>query len=346
MKTINKFLLEKLIINKNTKEKTWQSKLIYKVETIFSYNKAYTNKFSQIINDFLNTDKYKKCEGEYCIIASDFYKDHFFNYYDGKDCVANFLNDIEYTELSEIFDDNQFEYSYSNTKKYKNDKYDIDLYIESGIIAINGSKNGYSDEDSYVSIILVPKIDAHIPKEVSEKLVITKNTKEKKYNTPYPSELVKVPVCDFENQIAYKNDVWKELELPITTYVIFKDKYRGDRPHFQFTYDFVMGLCAYEDDYEDFDPTKDILYASDDLKEILEWYFNYLGINEYPTINNYHDWFDKYEYNFMGKKSIDNCYIMAEIYCGKDKYYNHPDFKNLNYEIDLEKILKTFFDIE
>jgi len=184
-----------------------------------------------------------------------------------------------------------------------------------------------------------------INKFLLEKLVFNKHTKAKNnYPNDYPSESVKIPVCSYDDQIAYKNQVWRELELPITTYVIFKDKYRGDRPHFQFTYDFVMGLCAFEDDYEDFDPTKDILYASDDLKEILEWYFNYLGIKELPTINNYDDWFDTYEINF--RKSNDSAYVMAEIYCGKDNFYNHPDFKNLNYKTDLENILKSFFDIE
>ena len=184
-----------------------------------------------------------------------------------------------------------------------------------------------------------------INKFLLEKLIITKNTKEKKYHTPYPSELVEIPVCDFENSIAYKNQVWKELVLPKTTYIIFKDKYRGDKPHFQFTYDFIMGLCAFEYDYEDFDPTKDILYASNDLKEILEWYFNYLGIKELPTKNTIENWDRTYESNFM-RKSNDNSYIMAEIYCGKDKYYDNPDFKNFNYKSDLEKILKTYFDIE
>ena len=47
----------------------------------------------------------------------------------------------------------------------------------------------------------------------------------------------------------------------------------------------------------------------------------------------------------MGK-SNDTCYIMGEIYCGKDKYYDHPEFKNLNYKTDLEKILERFFDIQ
>ena len=332
MKTINKYLLEKLIISKDSTLKSWQSKLIDNVEKIFSYNKAYTNKFSQIIDDFLNTDKYKKCQGKYYIIASNFYEDHFFNYYDGKDCVANFLNDMEYDELSEIFDDNQFEYSYSNSKKYKNNKYDIDLYIKSGIIAINGSKNGYSDEDSYVSILLVPKIDAHLPKEVSEKLVINSKSKLNETN------VYKIPVVDFHANDIDINNVWKELRLPEKQFVIYKDKYRRNHAHFATFDDMLTSIMYNEDDFEDFNVKDDILYASDDLKEILNWYFKNIYNIEAPTKKiNRNDWIHRVDNTY----AYDQPAVLFDIYIGDDDYYNGPGIKFNNPKETIEKIINN-----
>ena len=63
-----------------------------------------------------------------------------------------------------------------------------------------------------------------INKFLLEKLVITNNSKVTKKQLDCPSEIVKIPVCDWENEIAYKNNVWKELELPTTKYVLYKDK--------------------------------------------------------------------------------------------------------------------------
>ena len=181
-----------------------------------------------------------------------------------------------------------------------------------------------------------------INKFLLEKLIINKNSKAKTH-TKYPSELVKLPVCDFGDSIVLKNQTWKELVLPNTNYVIYNDMYRGAHPHFNTTDDFVCSICAFEDDYEDFDPAKDILYASDDLKEILKWYFEYLGIYRMPNEDNYEDWVDEYEHDFKG--CIDDGKVLAEIYCGIDTYYNKPKFTNIDYKKDLDEILKTYFDI-
>lgn len=184
-----------------------------------------------------------------------------------------------------------------------------------------------------------------INKFLLEKLVITNNSKVIKKQLDYPSEIVKIPVCDYENNIVYKNTIWKELELPTSTYIIYKDKYRGDKPHFTTIDDFIMSICFFEDDYEDFNPSKDILYTSNDLKDILKLYFNYIGIKELPNENNIDEWESKYENAFLNK-SNDNGHVMGEIYSGIDTYYNNPKYKNINYKTDLYDILKTYFDVE
>ena len=180
-----------------------------------------------------------------------------------------------------------------------------------------------------------------INKFLLEKLIINKDIKAGVQQT----ELVKLPVCDLVDYIAYLNKTWKELELPTTSYIIYKDKYRGNMPHFSTIDDFICSICYFNDDYEDFNPSKDILYASDNLKEILKWYFNYIGIKELPTKDNIDEWVSKYENAFLNK-SNDNGQVLAKIYCGIDTYYNNPKYKNINYKTDLEKMLKNIFDIE
>lgn len=184
-----------------------------------------------------------------------------------------------------------------------------------------------------------------INKFLLEKLVITNNSKVTKKQLDCPSEIVKIPVCDDENNIVYKNTIWKELELPTSPYIIYKDKYRGDKPHFNTTDDFITSICLFEDDYEDFNPSKDILYTSNDLEDILKWYFNYIGIKELPNKNNIDEWESKYGDNFLDKTN-DNGHVMGEIYSGIDTYYNNPKYKNIHYKTDLDDILKTYFDIK
>ena len=182
-----------------------------------------------------------------------------------------------------------------------------------------------------------------INKFLLEKLIINKHSKSKNnYPNDYQSELVKVPVCDYENQIVYKNKIWKELELPTTKYVLYKDKYRGNCPHFNDTSDFIINMCAFQDDFEDFNPAEDILYASNDLQEILGYYFKYYGITEMPNEDNLDEWSRKYKSDF--KTSNDNLYAMGESYCGLYDYYQ--GYKEINYKSDLENILKSFFDIK
>ena len=175
-----------------------------------------------------------------------------------------------------------------------------------------------------------------------EKLLITKNTPHQKlYQCSKDVDTVEVnfPECEHYSG-TIKDSCWKKLELPESKYIIFNDKYRNNKLHFNTTYDFIGNLSFFQDDYENFNPSNDILYASNDLNDILEWYFNYLGIKEMPTEDNYYDWGDKYEKKFNAN-SLDNIYVMAKVYVGDDSFFD--DAEIMDYSNDnINKIIDSY----
>lgn len=180
-----------------------------------------------------------------------------------------------------------------------------------------------------------------------EKLKINKdvnNASSKMYGIDWVK--TDIPVCDWDNEVIHKSKVWKTLEMPKSTYVIFNDMYRDGHPHLADTGDFFSAICFAQDDYEDFNPKKDILYASNDLKEILEWYFNYLGIDEFPKDeDDLNDWEDKYYDNTLKHRINDNLHVLGEFYLGIDNYYdNCKEFTFSKNEL-LEQV-GSYFDID
>ena len=159
-----------------------------------------------------------------------------------------------------------------------------------------------------------------------EKLRLPKNTtsnsnfgcKWENFDMPYASDEMDI----------YKERTWKTWKLPLTTYIIYNDKYRGDHPHFSDVGDFCCGVEFNQVDYEDFNPDKDILFASNDLQETLEWMFDYIEI-PYPPKDeeDFIEWEDKYadpyDNYYNGKKQIcDNVSILGKIYIGEDSWYD------------------------
>ena len=176
---------------------------------------------------------------------------------------------------------------------------------------------------------------------IIEKILISKNTELQKYENKVNYVDVDFPVFDYENEVV-KNEVWRTINLPESKYVIFKDKYRRNKPHFQATVDFIGPMAMFEDDYENFDPTEDILYASDNINDILEWYFKYNEIDEMPTQDNCDEWANKYEKKFE-RNSQDSLSVLANIYVGNDSYFD--DFKAPDYsEKDcISDIIKSYY---
>ena len=84
---------------------------------------------------------------------------------------------------------------------------------------------------------------------------------------------------------AKPGKVWREIEIPFKKFVVFIDTYRGNKPHFAALSDFLVSFTQFQEDYEDYTPDKIILYASDNLYEIFNWYLNYLNIKKVTDIS-------------------------------------------------------------
>ena len=107
---------------------------------------------------------------------------------------------------------------------------------------------------------------------IAEKLKINKDVK---------AELMSVPIPKCEDGdwgSADANNIWKTIKVPFKKYVIFIDRYRFEHAHFAVLSDFICQLTGFQNDYEDYTPDKFILYASDDLDDIFNWYAKYLDI--------------------------------------------------------------------
>lgn len=158
-----------------------------------------------------------------------------------------------------------------------------------------------------------------------EKLHINKNVKTFK---PKP-----LPKTDLSN--IYINKAWREFEFPEARYVVYKDYYRGANLHFADIEDMIIGIMFSESDFENFDPKKDIVFYSNDLKDILNKYFDYFKLSKIPSnVNDLDEWVEENEDKFDG---YDNLSRLGEFYFKLDKYYeNYPEVNDIT---DIEKIV-------
>lgn len=108
----------------------------------------------------------------------------------------------------------------------------------------------------------------------------------KDYKKPDIPEIV-IPTLFRDGEWADKIDHEDGLKFDtydfkkIKKYLVFLDKYRGNLPHFANFGDFIVTLSVNGDDFEDFDLIKDILYTSDDLDDVINWYIkNYIDKNK------------------------------------------------------------------
>lgn len=117
---------------------------------------------------------------------------------------------------------------------------------------------------------------------LQEKLHLNKDLKVDEYVT------VDIPKID-ENSSKAIDEVWKSFEIPNKKFVVFSDYYRNKSYHLAETVDMLLSIWWGEEDFEDFDPKKDILLSSDDLKEITEQYLDLIGfkidMNDYKGLD-------------------------------------------------------------
>lgn len=161
-------------------------------------------------------------------------------------------------------------------------------------------------------------------KHLFEKLKIGKSKNNSK-------NIINIPVVDFDNNIISKKNVWKSFEMPEGQYVIYTDMYRMNYPHIATVDDMVSNMMFWQDDFEDFNFNDDILYSSDDEKDIIKWYCeNHLkcdlpDANKYKTLD---DWENSFDKNTNNTGSVDSSEFIYNVYNGKYKI-DGLEFKNI-----------------
>lgn len=169
------------------------------------------------------------------------------------------------------------------------------------------------------------------------KLVCGKHLFEKlKIEKPQP-KTISVPVIKCEDNIIYKDKEWKKITLPGHKYVIYRDCYHGDKAHLAHIDDFLFQLMQFQDDYEDFDMNKDILFSSNDEQKIAEWYIkDYLKL-ELPEKNgDTADWVDSQPPR-IEHKIYDGLWFIHDVYLG----YDHIDDSIVLDKTSMENLINS-----
>lgn len=147
-----------------------------------------------------------------------------------------------------------------------------------------------------------------------EKLVINKDIANKK-------ETINIQIPKVKNDCIPSDEnweIWKTIKLPKKKFVVYNDSYRSNKMHFADLGDLIGEFIFFQNDYEDWNPDKEILFASDDLNEILEWYFKKLNIpmsifkeKEYDSAYNI------IENNLNDKLTVDSVEFFVRVAIGE-----------------------------
>lgn len=145
---------------------------------------------------------------------------------------------------------------------------------------------------------------------------------------------IKIPHVDhYADETIDTDDIWREFVIPDGKYVIYKDKYHSDYPHISTLDDMISNMMINQDDFEDFKFNDDILYATDDEQDLIEWLCENILHCELPDNKKFDtsdDWIDTLKNN-KKRKVLDNLYFIYDLYNGNDKMTG-TDFNN-NYDI-------------
>ncbi len=149
-----------------------------------------------------------------------------------------------------------------------------------------------------------------INKYLLEKLHISKNIK-----TANKDIVIKFYTFDWDKEMINRDHTWKTLKFPVAEYVIYKDNYRKSKMHLATFTDMLYNIYMCEDDFEDFNPKDDIIYYSNDPKDIVTWYIkDFLKMNLPDKYKDTGDWYNNEFTTEKSKKIADDMYILGEFY--------------------------------
>lgn len=104
-------------------------------------------------------------------------------------------------------------------------------------------------------------------KQLFEKMLHTSKTANLRKDEVY----IDIPFIDMVEEKYEKNNIVGTITVPNKKYYVYLDAYRWKRPHIDSSVDALCQIATFWSDYEGFNPDKDILFAADTLKEVIEW---------------------------------------------------------------------------
>lgn len=116
-------------------------------------------------------------------------------------------------------------------------------------------------------------------KSLTEYLLQEKLKIDNSINPKQDKITVTIPKVEKGNDRPDFDKEWKTLTFPNKKYVIYNDYYHDMNLHFANLGDLILRFIWCQSDYEGFNPSKDIVYCSDNFNDAIDWYFKKLGLN-------------------------------------------------------------------
>lgn len=105
-------------------------------------------------------------------------------------------------------------------------------------------------------------------KQLFEKMVWNSKTAQK---TKKDEVSIEIPFIDMGEEIFEIDNIVGEINVPNKKYYVYIDAYRYNRPHIDSSIYALCQIALFWNDYEGFNPDKDILFSANTLKEVVEW---------------------------------------------------------------------------
>lgn len=157
-------------------------------------------------------------------------------------------------------------------------------------------------------------------KQLFEKMVYNSKTAQRAKKDEVSIE---IPFIDMQEEIYEENNIVGTITVPNKKYYVYSDAYRWKRPHIDTSVDALCQIATFWGDYEGFNPDKDILFAADTLKEVIEWVMK--EFNMYIPKSDNDDEREKFNesYELVEKKITRSSFILDSEEFLFNAYFGH-----------------------
>lgn len=175
-------------------------------------------------------------------------------------------------------------------------------------------------------------------KQLFEKMVYSSKTAvNKKYVR------IEIPFINMAEEIHEKDNIVGKIDVPNKKFYVYIDAYRFKRPHIDSSVDALCQIATFWDDYEGFNPDKDILYAADTLKDVVKWLMNYYKLYIPKSDNDeerekFEESYENVETN-RGINILDSNDFLYNAYFGHDSLDTYDEVSEKNFKDRLHEYI-------